>query len=77
VSWIHHTCPVCCNVCCNVCCTASTGSLTACPTLPACLLLKTPQGRPRCLPEREAVVRVIKPLLSALGYLHEQGIIHR
>jgi len=35
------------------------------------------QGRPRCLPERDAVVRVIKPLLSALGYLHEQGIIHR
>lgn len=35
------------------------------------------QGRPRCLPERDAVVRVIRPLLSALGYLHEQGIIHR
>lgn len=59
----------------------------SCPQFPPCCLNLTPgrrshtactlQGRPRCLPECEAVVRVIKPLLSALGYLHEQGIIHR
>jgi hypothetical protein len=41
------------------------------------LLLLLLQGCPKCLDEAQAVVRVIRPLLSALVYLHNQGIIHR
>jgi serine/threonine protein kinase len=45
--------------------------------IPVSLLLLLLQGCPKCLDEAQAVVRVIRPLLSALVYLHDQGIIHR
>jgi hypothetical protein len=45
--------------------------------LPLLLLLLLLQGCAKCLDEAQAVVRIIRPLLTALVYLHDQGIIHR